>query len=233
LKIATLGVPAIATHSHYEKASDSEFASFVENEFAPCLNWGRIQFFKANSSRFEEAQDDRAEALPEVYISPLHGDLEGCCATFIGTASVDPLRDEGETYGQRLVAAGVRTTVRRYMGVPHPFMHFPIAKAAMYLNDLCEALRAAHGVGFPRGTGPRAYQQQNNVNAARRRKIFQAVMPRRPGGAAANGVAAPAMPATSPTSPIRRGVARSFTWSAGRLGLVTKEQGRRKQFQFR
>ncbi|KAI0127672.1 Alpha/Beta hydrolase protein [Xylariales sp. AK1849] len=155
LKLAFLGVPSVVSHAHYEKPSDSEFASFVENEFAPCLNWARIMFFREKSKsdkNDEEEQPDRA-ALPDVYANPLYGNLNDLCDTFIATASADPLRDEGEFYGQKLIEASVKTTVRRYDGVPHPFMHMPIKKAQMYLYDLCEALRSAHNIGFLRRRG--------------------------------------------------------------------------------
>ncbi|KAF7530933.1 hypothetical protein G7054_g9373 [Neopestalotiopsis clavispora] len=85
LKFAFLGVPVTASHSHYQKASDSEFPSFVENEFAPCLNWARIMFYRENSDMKDAAAalDAEAAALPEFYSSPLSGDLRGICPTFI------------------------------------------------------------------------------------------------------------------------------------------------------
>ncbi|MFI2461639.1 MULTISPECIES: alpha/beta hydrolase fold domain-containing protein [Nocardia] len=62
------------------------------------------------------------------------------------TAEFDPLRDEGEDYGQRLRQTGVATDIQRYDGMFHGFMsmadHLPEAvraDAAAYA-----AVRAAH-----------------------------------------------------------------------------------------
>ncbi|PNY25178.1 AB hydrolase superfamily protein [Tolypocladium capitatum] len=77
--------------------------------------------------------------------SPTDGDLSGVYNTFIATAECDPLRDEGEACGLRLVEASVRVTARRYTGMPHPFMHMIlIEKAQMYATDICSELRRIH-----------------------------------------------------------------------------------------
>lgn len=59
-------------------------------------------------------------------VSPIkREDLSGMPRTLIITAEHDPLRDEGELYGQRLGEAGVEVTVSRYEGATHGFMqHF-------------------------------------------------------------------------------------------------------------
>lgn len=58
-------------------------------------------------------------------------DLAGLPETFVIVDENDVLRDEGESYARKLIAAGVRTTSVRYNGIIHDFMMLnPVRESA-------------------------------------------------------------------------------------------------------
>jgi len=62
------------------------------------------------------AESERADVLA----SPLlHENLAGLPDTFIATCEFDPLRDEGEAYGDALRSSGVHVDLKRYEGLIH------------------------------------------------------------------------------------------------------------------
>ena len=77
-------------------------------------------------------------------ISPLwasnHADLP---PALVQTADLDPLRDEGRLYAERLAAAGVPVRHTNYVGVPHGFASFPGATAIgrQHRAELVQELR--------------------------------------------------------------------------------------------
>jgi len=95
------------------------YASLRENARGYGLETAGLKPFNAF---YLESGADPADPL----VSPIRrADLSGLPAALIVTAEHDPLRDEGELYGRRLEAAGVRTTVSRYAGAGHGFVqHF-------------------------------------------------------------------------------------------------------------
>ncbi|CAG9982835.1 unnamed protein product [Clonostachys byssicola] len=145
LKLALLAVPSVDEFISLKQPSDSPYPSYQENALSPCLSWKRIAYCGEviNSALHKDGDVVR----PEFWHSPIRGDLGGLCRTFIATADCDPLRDEGEAYGTKLAASGVHVTMRRYMGVPHPFMHMLlISKGQEYVKDICAQLKIAHSL---------------------------------------------------------------------------------------
>lgn len=79
-------------------------------------------------------------------VSPIkRNDFSGLPAALVVTAGCDPLRDEGELYGQKLQQAGVPATIRRYDTAGHGFVqHFSwlpefqgvFAETADFLNGV-------------------------------------------------------------------------------------------------
>jgi acetyl esterase len=81
-------------------------------------------------------------------VSPgLTKDLKGLPPALVITAEFDPLRDEGESYGARLRAAGVPVTVTRYDGTVHGFisMFYVLDRGKRALEQCAAALKEAIG----------------------------------------------------------------------------------------
>ena len=96
-----------------------------------------------------------AEESRQPYASPIHAQsLAGLPPAFVITAECDPLRDEGEAYGERLREAGVPVRVKRYAGAIHVFfqMSAVIDAGREAVSDATEELRKA----FAASSGARA-----------------------------------------------------------------------------
>lgn len=140
-------VPPATEGLGYKYYTDSPFQSFHEFHRAPILPWKRIQYF----GQFCMPQDKLPELRamwPEWWFATLRApNWKGLCDTFIRTAEIDPLRDEGEAYGMKLLAGGNKVTMKRYLGSPHTFMYFKFMKQkGEFDQDSINALKAAHGV---------------------------------------------------------------------------------------
>lgn len=91
-----------------------------------------------------------SDARREITASPLHGSIEelrDLPPALVITAENDVLRDEGEAYAHRLMAAGVPVAATRYLGTIHDFVLLnpitdtPAPRAA--IAQATAALRAA------------------------------------------------------------------------------------------
>jgi acetyl esterase len=90
--------------------------------------------------------DPADEANP--YASPMcASDLLGLPPALVMTAEFDPLRDEGEAYGRRLIEAGVPTTMRRWAGQIHGSQDMGkvlVSEAKEYRDLIASSLRCAY-----------------------------------------------------------------------------------------
>ncbi len=83
---------------------------------------------------------------PDAYAAPMRtADLSDLPPAYILTAEHDPLRDDGERYGERLIEAGVPTTIRRAPGTIHGFVRARSTSkvAAEEVEALGRAIREA------------------------------------------------------------------------------------------
>jgi acetyl esterase len=83
-------------------------------------------------------------------VAPLHAAdavVGSVAPALVITAQYDPLRDEGEAYGERMRSLGVDVTMRRFPGQVHGFYGFREAMpaAAMAIDQSAAMLRAAFG----------------------------------------------------------------------------------------
>jgi acetyl esterase len=118
------GLDAITHQVLYYPSLDLDFAvdrypSLRENAVGYGLETAGLKPFNAFYLNSGADPDD-----PRV--SPIkRADLSGLPPALILTGEFDPLRDEGELYGERLRQAGVHATVTRYEGAGHGFVqHF-------------------------------------------------------------------------------------------------------------
>jgi acetyl esterase len=110
--------PALLCQLLIYPAVDAEMssASFEENADGPFLTRADMAWF------YEHYLGPPSTDRRDWRLSPLHADdLSELPPALVVTASLDPLRDEGEGYAQALAAAGGRASAVRYPGATHGF----------------------------------------------------------------------------------------------------------------
>ena len=93
------------------------FPSHTENAAGPVLTAGAMRWFIGH---YMPQGADMKDPLASPGYSP-DNLLKGAPPALIITAEHDPLRDEGEAYGRRLIENGVTTSIIRYNGMFHSF----------------------------------------------------------------------------------------------------------------
>ena len=135
------GGPAIAHQLLIYPVCEHRFdtASYVDNAEGFFLTRDMMRWFWGHYLAKEE---DGKNPLASPLLAP---DLSGLPPATVITAELDPLRDEGEAYGQRLGEAGVAVASRRYDGVIHGFvsMSAVIDQGGDAIAWSCERLREA------------------------------------------------------------------------------------------
>ncbi|CUM63815.1 uncharacterized protein PRCAT00001399001 [Priceomyces carsonii] len=144
------GTPQVDDILSYQRAEDSPYPSNSECQFAPTLNWSRLKWF--DDLKWMSLSADEATRLSQlkdigwfksIITAPNFSNLP---KTVIFTAGCDPMRDEGEAYGVKLIQHGNEVVFKRYPGVPHPFMHMDadLWQASDYIKRTAFELALAH-----------------------------------------------------------------------------------------
>lgn len=118
---------------------NAQTASKKENAEGYFLTLDDMHWFEGHYLR------DAADKLNPL-ASPMQAkNLSNLPPALILTAEYDPLRDEGELYGQHLQEAGVPTIIRRYNGLIHGFfgMALLIDEARRAVRETSQTLREA------------------------------------------------------------------------------------------
>lgn len=154
LKIMMASVPATNDGLAYKHYTDAPFASFHEFSNGPILSWKMFKWFGSQTMP-EDRQAEVRSMWPDWWLAPIRApNFRGLCPSYIRTAECDPLRDEGEAYGMKLVAGGNDVKMKRYLGSPHTFMFLverredgqydAMKQKTQYDIDSIAALKEAH-----------------------------------------------------------------------------------------
>jgi acetyl esterase len=134
--------PAVAFQLLVYPVTDAHLAlpSMDENAEGYFLEKATMEWFRGHYLGDGDRDDPRISPL-----SATDDALAGLPPALVITAEYDPLRDEGEAYGERLRQAGVETIVTRYDGVIHGFfsMRDMLPDGAAAIDEATAALRAA------------------------------------------------------------------------------------------
>ena len=116
--------------------------SYLENREGYVLTRDLMQWF------WNHFIADEADAN-DPYVCPLQASkLSDLPGALIITAEYDPLRDEGEAYGEKMRAAGVNVKLTRYSGMMHAFIRMTahLDKAKEALDEVSGTIREAFNI---------------------------------------------------------------------------------------
>lgn len=136
--------PSILAQVLYYPATDMSQETSSRRDFAQgyFLTEAAIQWFGT------QYLNDSGDALNPMASPLLHPDLANLPPALILTGEYDPLRDEGESYADRLARSGVTVKQIRYDGMIHGFMSMPLfPELQAGLEETKAFLTAVHTVG--------------------------------------------------------------------------------------
>ncbi|KAI1333211.1 alpha/beta-hydrolase [Xylariaceae sp. FL0255] len=147
LRLSMPTVPPSTALMMMESYEESPFKSLHEFAHGPILPWARIKYFGEMCFPPEKREEIR-RTYPSWWFAPIKAtNWRGIGPTFLRTGEVDPLRDEGEAYGMKLVEGGNEVKFKRYIGCPHTFPFFGwLPEKQQYDVDSITALKEAHGL---------------------------------------------------------------------------------------
>jgi acetyl esterase len=139
------GGPALVFQLLEIPVTDLTASSASVNRYAAGHLLTRADMFSSYASYLPDPARRKKE-----YASPLFvADLAGLPPTMVLTAECDPLRDEGEAYAHRLIAAGVATQVVRAKGHVHSSTYSSLPSAKKYPRMTAAALAGAYAAVRP------------------------------------------------------------------------------------
>ncbi|KAI0053256.1 alpha/beta-hydrolase [Auriscalpium vulgare] len=129
-----LAIPVIVHADAYPEKFKDQLLSMEQNKDAPNLTRDSMRFYLDTV----KAPPEDPKTSPLLY--PSHAGLP---PAYFQICGLDPLRDEGLLYERELRAAGTRTKLDVYPGVPHAFQVFSptISAAAKYEADTLVGLK--------------------------------------------------------------------------------------------
>ena len=92
---------------------------------------------------FRESYAPERSQWDDPFVSPLRGDLRMFPPTCVVIGGIDPLRDDGLLFAEKLRAAGRDVDEQFYAGMPHEFMLWvpPLEQAQPAIDAMCAFLR--------------------------------------------------------------------------------------------
>lgn len=148
------GGPAICGAALFFPVTDAGFDTASYREFADgyFLSRDSMQWFWDSYLPDKKARSHHHAAV----LHATEEQLRALPPTFIATCECDVLRDEGEAFARKLIAAGVQTASVRYIGAIHSFMTLgPLANTAATRSAIATAnthLRRTLGATQERST---------------------------------------------------------------------------------